>query len=153
MKNQIYENHKSSLGNVSGNVVSMLAYLAPIIISFIPRIGIYIAWIIPIIIYLLEKDSRFVKFHALQSFLLNIVGTIIGIVILIVGAVLIGGGAMIGGLTGSAGGALIITAVTLVIAVIMLILDILAMIGAYKYREYHIPIIGNLAMNISNKAE
>ena len=74
---------RSSL-NMNENIVALIAYL--------------FGWVSGLIIFLLEKESRFVRFHALQSLtffggmslILGVLGRIpvIGVVIAIVGAVL-----------------------------------------------------------------
>ncbi len=52
-------------------------------IVFIPVVK-YVAWLAPLIIYLVEKNSQFVKFHAMQAFLLNIIGAVLSFLVSIV---------------------------------------------------------------------
>ena len=68
---------KSALGGIDGNIAAALGY----------PIGI-----IAIICLIIEKENRFVKFHALQSILLHVaiivIGIALGIVFLVIGIIL-----------------------------------------------------------------
>jgi uncharacterized membrane protein len=144
-----YEPHKSSLG-MDANIAVLIAYLAGVVIGWIPTIG-YVAWLAPLVVYLLEKESNFVRFHAMQSLLLNAVGAAFGIMIAIFsGAIFF---TAIHSPTASFGLLGLIGAVTLVISIVILIFAIIAVINGYQYREYKIPVIGNIAMNITGKSK
>jgi len=146
----IYEPHKSSIGNVDANLMTLIAYGAAIVVIFIPGIKI-ISWLVPIVIYILEKDSHFVKFHSMQAFLINVVGIIFNIIILMI----------VGGSIGmlffrpfyydvletilSAG------IITIIVTIVIIIFEIIAMVKCYQYKEYEIPLIGILARKIVNK--
>lgn len=103
-------NGKSSL-NMSENVAALIAYL--------------FGWLSGLIIFLLEKDSRFVRFHALQSLIffgamsliLGVLGRIpvIGWVFAVVGGIATFGYWIIG------------------------------MIKAYQGELYRFPIVGDIA--------
>ena len=103
-------NGKSSL-NMSENVAALIAYL--------------FGWLSGLIIFLLEKDSRFVRFHALQSLIffgamsliLGVLGRIpvIGWVFAVVGGIATFGYWIIG------------------------------MIKAYQGEFYRFPIVGDIA--------
>ncbi|HOV13135.1 MAG TPA: DUF4870 domain-containing protein [Spirochaetota bacterium] len=60
------ENNRSSIG-FEQNVTAVLSYL--------------FGWISGLIIFLLEKENRFVRFHALQSTITFLIITVINIVI------------------------------------------------------------------------
>src|SRR5215208_7905053 len=55
---------KSSTG-LDENIAALLSYV--------------FGWISGLIFFLIEKESRLVRFHAMQSLLLNVAGAIIGI--------------------------------------------------------------------------
>lgn len=98
------------------NIASLLCYL------FI--------WITGIIIYIVEKDNRMVKFHALQSVLiflpLNILYWVLGYIFWFhsIGYIL-----------------------TMIVGLIMFILWIVLMIKAYQGEKYKLPIVGDIADN------
>jgi len=146
----IYEPHKSSIGNIDANVMALIAYGAAIVVIFIPGIKI-IACLAPIVIYILEKDSSFVKFHAMQAFLINIVGIIFSSIIFMI----IGGSI---GLMffrplayGALGTILLSAIITGIVAIVITIFEIISMVKCYEYKEYEIPIIGLMARKIAYK--
>lgn len=55
-----YLPHKSSLGNISANIIAMIIYLA-----FIPFS--YFAFAMALVIYFVEQNSGLIKFHAVQA--------------------------------------------------------------------------------------
>jgi uncharacterized membrane protein len=146
----IYEPHKSSIGNVDANLMALIAYGAAIVVIFIPGIKI-ISWLAPIVIYILEKDSHFVKFHSMQAFLINVIGIAFNIIILMI----IGGS--IGMLFfrpiyyGALGTIVLVGIITAIVAIVITIFEIIAMIKCYQYKEYEIPLIGTLTRKIVNK--
>ena len=101
---------RSSL-NMNENIVALIAYL--------------FGWVSGLIIFLLEKESRFVRFHALQSLLF------------------FGGMSLILGVLGR------IPVIGLVIAIIGAIISfgfwIIGMINAYRGELYRFPVVGDFA--------
>ncbi|WP_346928505.1 DUF4870 domain-containing protein [Clostridium sp.] len=146
----IYEPHKSSIGDIDANVMALIAYGAAIVVIFIPGIKI-IAWLAPIVIYILEKDSNFVKFHAMQAFLINIVGIIFSsIIFMIIGGSL--GLMFFRPLAYGAIGTILLSAIiTGIVAIVITIFEIISMVKCYEYKEYEIPLIGIMARKIAHK--
>lgn len=101
---------KSSTG-LEENIAGLLSYLA--------------GWITGLIFFLIEKDSKFVKFHAMQSIVtfggLMVVAWIISIIPVI--------GWAIGGL----------------LSVLGVVLWIVLMVKAYQGQKFKLPFIGDLA--------
>jgi uncharacterized membrane protein len=146
----IYEPHKSSIGNIDANIMALIAYGAAIVVIFIPGIKV-IAWLAPIVIYVLEKDSSFVKFHSMQAFLINIAGIIFSSIIFMI----IGGSI---GLMffrpmayGALGTILLSAMITGIVAIVITIFEIISMVKCYEYKEYEIPLIGLMAKKIAYK--
>lgn len=71
MKNTPIKAQKSSL-SAEANVVSLIIYIAITIIAWISYIK-YFAWALPIIFFIIERDSKFVKFNAVQAFFVSII--------------------------------------------------------------------------------
>lgn len=145
MKNALHPPHKSSLSNLDANVLALLAYLAAVVVGWIPGLR-YAAWLAPLVLFFLEKNSKFVRFHAMQAFVLQVISSAIAFLISIVlGGIIravvdnIYSLAIITGLTG-----LVVTLVSIAISVFA----ILAMVGAYNYKETHIPVVGGIAENL-----
>lgn len=126
---------KSSTG-LDENVASLLAYL----FQFLGGL----------IFFLIEKDSRFVRFHAMQSMLLSGVFWVgmIGLWILSFVLALIVG--QISGLLGSLVWVLM-TLLELVLAVACLIGFVFCMIKAYQSQYFKLPVLGNFAEKFSQK--
>lgn len=145
MKNELFDPHKSSISDLNANLVAVGAYLVATIASWLPVIR-YVAWLAPLILFYMEKQSRLVKFHAMQAFVLNVISAVLAFVVNVLVAGILG----VGSITvitsiAAAGIAGIIGLVSLVIALAMLVLTIIAIIGAYGYKDTHIPLVGDIA--------
>ncbi|MGL5540715.1 MAG: hypothetical protein ACRDBX_03665 [Erysipelotrichaceae bacterium] len=145
MSNEQFEYHTSSIQNWPANFVAMSAYLAPVILGYVPLVR-YVAWAYPLVLYFIEKDSKMVKFHAMQSLLLNGIASLINFIVL----------NFLGGLVISLfsllhielfiwSTAVILTILGMVIALFFLVIDIIAFVGALQFRATKIPLVGQLA--------
>jgi uncharacterized membrane protein len=126
---------KSALG-LDGNLAAALGY----------PIGI-----IAIISLIIEKENRFVRFHALQSVLLIALWIVVVIVLSIISVVL---GFILGAAASAAGGAaglvsvvfsLITFLIWLALPLLFLAVLIFAAVKAYGGNYFKMPIIGNMA--------
>ena len=99
------------------NVAGLLCYVA--------------GWISGIVFLIIEKDSKFVKFHALQSIVTFGILTVVQIILSVIpfiGWVLVP-----------------------IIWILMLILWIILMIRAYSGKMWKLPLVGNWAEELANK--
>ena len=130
---------KSALG-LDGNLAAALGY----------PIGI-----IAIICLIMEKENRFVKFHALQSILLHVGFLVIAIALWIIGIVLLIAGVAASAATnsGAVGGimGMLMGLVWLVVVIAYLGGLIFAAVKSYGGAEFKLPIIGNMAEKFANK--
>jgi len=101
---------KTSLG-IEENVEGLLCYL--------------LGWVTGIIFYIIEKENKFVRFHALQSIIVFLPLSIISWFFLLIPFI----GWVIGWIIG----------------ILMLILWIVLMIKAYHGEMYKVPIAGDIA--------
>jgi len=114
-------------------------------------------WIVGVIFYLLEKENRFIRFHAMQSILFGIANTVLMMVLVVVAMILtfisIGTSAAIGGAIGSLVGLLVwlIWMLFWLIAMALFVGLIFAAVKAYQGQMFKLPIIGNMAEKIVNK--
>jgi uncharacterized membrane protein len=124
---------KSALG-LDGNVAAALGY----------PIGI-----IAIISLIMEKENRFVKFHALQSLLLHVAAIVLMIALWIIWIVVAVAGmaaaaatesGALGGLVGA-----LLGLIWLVFIVVYLLGLILSAVKAYQGAWFKLPIIGGMA--------
>ena len=130
---------KSALG-LDGNLAAALGY----------PIGI-----IAIICLIMEKENRFVKFHALQSILLHVAFIVVAIALWIIGIVLLIAGiaASAASNSGAVGGimGMLMGLVWLVVVIAYLGGLIFAAVKSYGGAEFKLPIIGNMAEKFANK--
>jgi len=130
---------KSALG-LDGNLAAALGY----------PIGI-----IAIICLVMEKENRFVKFHALQAVLLYVAWIVLMIAFWIIAIILavVGAAASAAANSGAIGGLFggLLSLLGLVIGLAFLIGLILAAVKAYQGVQFKLPIIGNVAEKFANK--
>jgi uncharacterized membrane protein len=132
---------KSALG-LDGNVAAALGY----------PIGI-----IAIICLIMEKENRFVKFHALQSILLHVAWIVVAIVLVFLFFILaiVGVAASAtGGSAGSAVGGLFSMLIGLIWMVVIAAYIgglIYAAVKAYQGNYFKLPVIGNMAEKWTGK--
>ena len=130
---------KSSIG-LDGNLAAALGY----------PIGL-----IAIICLIMEKENRFVKFHALQSILLHVGFIVVAIAVWIIGIVLLVAGAAASAASGSgaAGGiiGMLFGLIWLVVIVCYIGGLIFAAVKAYGGNYFKLPVIGNMAEKFANK--
>lgn len=126
---------KSSTG-LDENIAALLSYV--------------FGWVSGLIFFLIEKDSRLVRFHAMQSILFNVLVGILAFVIWIITFVFVIVGAAAGDALGSLIG-LLATLVWLVFSVGLLIGWILCLVKAFQSQYFKLPVIGNFAEKFSAK--
>jgi uncharacterized membrane protein len=126
---------KSSTG-LDENIAALLAYI--------------FGWVSGLIFFLIEKDSKLVRFHAMQSILFNVLVAIVCIIGWIVTVVLVLILSQVADAMGALAG-LLATLIWLVIAVGLLITLILCLVRAYQGKYFKLPFIGNLAEKFANK--
>lgn len=111
------------------NVAALLAYL--------------FGFVGGLIFYLIEKENKFIRFAAMQSILLNVVGFAVYFLLIVltgIFAVATGGfGAFFGLLVP-------------VFWIAYIIVWIMAMVKAYQNEEWELPVIGKIARNIVEKS-
>jgi uncharacterized membrane protein len=126
---------KSSTG-LEENIAALLSYI--------------FGFISGLIFFLMEKDSRLVRFHAMQSILLSAVATVVGVGLWIVSIIMAFIFAMISDVLGS----LIWIVLILLICAFWLaffIAVIMCLIKAYQGQYFKLPVIGNFAEKFSSK--
>ena len=156
-----YEPHKSSIANLDANLVALFVYLIPMLVGFAFHASA-LAWIIPLVVFFVEKDSDLVKFHCVQAVMLVFIPGVLSFIISMITAI-IGGTAVVTGwfvsfsgimslLTGSVFGIILLVfgLITGIIALVFFVFKVIAMIKAYNYIAYEVPVIGKIASIIVN---
>src|SRR3982751_2320093 len=102
--------------------------------------------IIALIVFIMEKENRFARFHALQSLLYHVAWVVIFIVAAIVFTI-IGFGTAVATSASSGGGCLLAVIPLLWLALILAYfgIAIFAAVKAYGGKTFTLPIIGNMA--------
>lgn len=131
----------SGIGGLDPKVAAALSYI----------------WIVGLIFYFIEKENRFVRFHAMQSIIFGIANFVIMFALAILAIILTFafgiGGAIVGGGIG--------TLVSMLVWLVWLIFWLLALAflaglifaayKAYQGQKFKLPIIGNMAEKIVDK--
>jgi len=126
---------KSSTG-LDENIAALLAYI--------------FHWVSGLIFFLIEKESRLVRFHAMQSILLSVVVAVVVIALLIISFIV---GLISTQLPGFLGTivSLVIWLVWMVLWFGVLIAWIICLVKAFQSQYFKLPIIGNFAEKFSAK--
>jgi uncharacterized membrane protein len=133
---------KSAIG-IDGNMAAAIGYPIPIL---------------ALICLIMDKENRFVKFHAIQSLLLQaaiiVVGICVAILFMIIGIIL-GVAASATDSAASGGIAGIFALLSFLIWIVVLVGYvgglILTAVKAYGGNYFKLPIIGNIAEKFANK--
>jgi uncharacterized membrane protein len=129
---------KSAIG-LDGNIAAALGY----------PIGV-----LAIINLVMEKENKFVRFHAIQAILFFVLWFVAVIVLFILSLVFTIIGGVIAQALGSSVGGLIIWLVSfilwLIVPLLFVALLIFAAVKAYQGQLYKLPVIGNLADKFAN---
>lgn len=123
---------KTALG-LDSNIGALLCYI---------NICLPIGLIYSIIVVVSDKENKLPRFHAFQSLLLTGVAFVVSIVIQIISRVMLAADAGILGM--------LVGLISLVFGLGLLILVIIAAIKAFQGQIFKIPVIGNIADNMSN---
>jgi uncharacterized membrane protein len=126
---------KSSLGGLEGNVAGALAYIGPL----------------NIVLAIIEKENRFVRFNAFQSLFAGLTLCAVDIVAIILGAILtiVAAGARMPELAAIVW--ILIWGVLMIGSMGFLVLIIMTAIKAYQRRMTKLPLVGNWAESIVRK--
>ena len=126
---------KSSTG-LDENVAALLSYI--------------FGWISGLIFFLMEKDSRLVRFHGMQSILLNVTAIVVGIALwvawVVVAIVLAMMSEVLASLVSIVFGLLIFA-----FYIAILVAWVMCLIKAYQKQYFKLPVIGNFAEKFSTK--
>ena len=129
-----------------------------------PKIAAAISyiWIVGVIFFILEKENKFVRFHALQSILFGIANSVIMFVLAIIALILTVvfsiGAAAAASASGSGGVGTLVSLLVWLIWLIFWLVGlgmfvglIFAAVKAYQGQKFKLPIIGSIAEKMVNK--
>ena len=122
---------KAALGGIDGNLAALLGY---------------IIWVVALISVIMEKENRFVKFHAIQSLLLHAAAAIVFVALVII-LIILGVILALAGL-GALGGILWLLYLVVVVGYIAAL--VYSAVKAYNGIEFKLPVIGDMAAKWTN---
>jgi len=126
---------KSSTG-LDENIAALLSYI--------------FGWVSGLIFFLIEKDSRLVRFHAMQSLLFNVLVAVVGIALWIVLFVVF---MIVSQISGALATVLSLVSILVWGVFLLGILAgfILCLVKAFQGQYFKLPVIGNFAEKFSAK--
>jgi uncharacterized membrane protein len=148
MKTTIIKPHQSSIGDLNANIMAMLIFVAPAVLAFIPGIR-YVAWAVPLVIFFLEKKSKFVRFYAATSLVISVISFAITVVLGIITASLTISLVLAGGL----GILAILSLLSLIFVLAFLALFVFLIVMALSYKQVELPLVGPIAVKLCEKLD
>jgi uncharacterized membrane protein len=146
MKTTQIQAHKSSIGGMDASIAVMLIYIFMIGASWWWWLG-YLAWIAgPLVFFMLEKESRLVKYHAVQAL-------IIGLVRMIFMAGFAMTGFIASSLIGSALLAMAVSAMSVLVGLAITAFTVYILITVYNGKQLEIPGISAAVNKIIGAAD
>jgi len=83
MDNNANQPHKSSVG-IEANKTVIIMYIIISILFWVSYIK-YFAWLIPVLFFIIEKKSKFVKYNAVQGFFIGVIRAVISLLLKLIG--------------------------------------------------------------------
>lgn len=123
---------KSALGGLDGNIAALIGY---------------IVWPIALVCLIMDKENRFVRFHAVQSLVYHAAAVIVflGLVIVLTVLSIMLAFAHLGELSG------LLWLLYMVVVIVYIAGLVYAAVKAYGGDEFKLPVIGNMAEKWANK--
>lgn len=138
------KNKKSSISGIDSNIIVLICYLGALLLSWVDEAK-YLAWLLPLIIYIIERDSEFVKKHSAQATLLFAFYSFVSIILTGLFMILFPNTNVFSAdLTNFAGSLLLFSTLSMISMLFLVVVCILAIIAVSKtwnYEDYNIPVI------------
>lgn len=143
MDTYAYQPHKTSMfKNFDANWMAVIVYVGYIVLYLIPGVSSVagmLAWILPLVVLFVERDSGLVRYSAAQSLVLSLAQLLINLILTIFGAVTLGIG-------------FIITAPLMVVVnIVVFVLEVICAVRAYQWTALRIPLVGNWAARVETR--
>lgn len=150
------KDHNSSIFGMGANIASAMAYVLPAALAFLPYIG-YFAWIVPVVIFTMEKYSRFVRLCCAQAVVLSLIRLTTDVVFDAISAVarevayfnqtpeFTG----FWSISGDAGGGAAV--VKLIFALLLVLIGLFCAYKAFKWRFFALPLVADTCADVTDK--
>lgn len=138
------KDNKSSILGIEGNVIVLVGYLGGLFLSWIIGIN-YFAWLLPLILYIIEKKNEFIKEQMAQATILYIFVSIIILIFNLIWIIMFPESYKLGlNLENFSGSTLIVSTMNILSVTITIIITLIVINTSMKiwyYENYKIPII------------
>lgn len=138
------KDNKSSILGIEGNVIVLVGYLGGLFLSWIIGIN-YFAWLLPLILYMIEKKNEFIKEQMAQATILYIFVSIIILIFNLIWIVMFPESYKLGlNLENFSGSTLIVSTMNILSVTITIIITLIVINTSMKtwyYENYKISII------------
>jgi len=156
MKETPFPPHKSSLG-INANVLALIIYILLIFTSWLSFTK-YLTWIIPLVFFIVERNSKFIKFYAVQGFFVGLIrAAFAGLFSLIDGALARDAAELAAMKTVDkdriVGARNLASDIDGIIGIVIIVVIIYLAIMAYSYIQRELPGIGFIARKVSKIEE
>lgn len=142
------EPSKSKILDINSNHMAVIAFFGAWVLGMIPGLNC-VSFLLPLIIYLVDQENKFVAFNALQAFLFSVITALLNLVAFFIGCAgafgSLGAYHMMGYGGGFASFAFVgsFAVVILAVDVVFLVFYIIAAVKAANYEIKKLPFVGN----------
>lgn len=147
------KDNKSSISGIDANIIVLIGYLGGLFLTWIININ-YFAWILPLIIYIIEKKSEFVKDQMAQATILYILVSIITLIFNLIWIIMFPTSYNIGlNLNNFSGSTLVVSTMNILSVTITILITLVVVITSMKtwyYENYKMPVIGFFVPSFRN---
>lgn len=138
------KDNKSSISGIDANIIVLLGYLGGLFLSWITSIN-YFAWLFPLVIYIVEKKSEFVKEQMAQATVLYITTSMITFIFNLICIIMFPKSYNVGlNLNNFSGSTLVVSTMNILSVTITVLISLIVIITSMKtwyYDNYKIPVI------------
>mgnify|MGYP005785153389 CR=1 FL=1 len=138
------KDNKSSISGIDANIIVLLGYLGGLFLSWITSIN-YFAWLFPLVIYIVEKKSEFVKEQMAQATVLYITTSMITFIFNLIWIIMFPKSYNVGlNLNNFSGSTLVVSTMNILSVTITVLISLIVIITSMKtwyYDNYKIPVI------------
>ncbi len=147
------KDNKSSISGIDANIIVLIGYLGGLFLTWIININ-YFAWILPLIIYIIEKKSEFVKDQMAQATILYILVSIITLIFNLIWIIMFPTSYNVGlNLNNFSGSTLVVSTMNILSVTITILITLVVVITSMKiwyYENYKMPVIGFFVPSFRN---
>lgn len=147
------KDNKSSISGIDANIIVLIGYSGGLFLTWIININ-YFARILPLVIYIIEKKSEFVKDQMAQATILYILVSIITLIFNLIWIIMFPTSYNVGlNLNNFSGSTLVVSTMNILSVTITILITLVVVIASMKiwyYENYKMPVIGFFVPSFRN---